>query len=554
MVEIAAGNRGDLFFAGGVALYSDHMGRFSEIETCVGAGDFAGAEAACARMAERENDNPGFWLMRGDVALMGAQWADAEAHYRWAAALMPEAGKAWLGIARATSSAGRNQAGAVAAARALNLGLPDALAIAAQEIIAQAHFASGDKAAGRAALAALVPLYRAQHLKTDGALAAALCAGDTGFTVEVMQALYPQAGALAPLAIAPTAKLEAWCRDAGVSVRVIDPQRAVDIPPSNLHSVRFAYTTDPILFASLPGGMWIPGWDFAIAPDGTVLEDSGYFRLDQVFNHAPHAFFPAAARVAHHAPEDVVEVDADVLWVGAPMHDHFGHWLIDFVPRLIGRTYCPPGVKIAVPDTLTGAKFMETLMLAGVAESDILRCRVGARYRFRTLHVYRPGRSMPPHPAHAAYLQEVLRGGRAGKPTPGKRYFLSRARIGTRLAINHAEFEGCLRANGFITVDLGDLTSVQQRALFADAEVLLGAVGSDLLAMYFAPPGCTVISLQWALDIDPCQPAAAAILGMRQQFLLCPETRPSRNARNALDQDFVVDCAELTRRLAGLTR
>ena len=98
------------------------MGRFSEIEARVAAGDFAGAEAICARMADAGSNTAGFWQMRGDIALMAGAWPDAEAHYRWAAALAPEAGKAWLGVARAVSGSGRAQAAGVAALRALGSG------------------------------------------------------------------------------------------------------------------------------------------------------------------------------------------------------------------------------------------------------------------------------------------------------------------------------------------------------------------------------------------------------------------------------------------------
>ena len=533
---------------------------FSQIQACVSAGDFSGGEALCARVADQESNNPAFSVMRGDIALMAKNHAEAEAHYRWATLLAPDAAKAWLGLARACVAVGRDAVAGNAAERALSLNVGDQDIAAAREIVAHAKFAAGDIAAGRDELAALAPAYRsvlAGAAKPPDdvlrrALPAALCAGDPAPVRKIMQWLYPEAGPLGPVAVAPVATLEDWCAKAGVQCEVIEPPLRVRIEATTPHSRREAYKTDPILFASIPNGQWVPGWDYAIGSDGTVLENSGCLKIIHVFNHAPHAYFAAAKLVAHHSPSDVVDIDEDVLFLSAPMHNHIGFWINEFLPRLIGRSRAGgAGMKVVVPESLPGGKFMEMLALAGIGEQDIIRCRLDARYRFRTLNIYRS--SVAPHPIHTRYIRNLLYGtpGPAARPRKGKRFFMSRRKVGTRLAINAAEFEACLRQNNFITVELSELTVAQQRDLFADAEVLLSAFGTDQFAMYFAPPGCTSITMQWhaGKDIDPFGPAMCSMAGMRHQFLLCPTTRPSKNARHWLDFDFVVDCAELTRRM-----
>lgn len=331
---------------------------------------------------------------------------------------------------------------------------------------------------------------------------------------------------------------------------LIDPPRKITTEPTTPYSRRDSYKTEALLFASIPNGQWVPGWDFALGTDGTVLEDTGYLHIKHVFNHAPHAYFRDAQLVAHNAPAREEYIDEDVLYFSAPMHQHFGYWLNDFVPRLLGREHAGARLRMAMPADLTGRKFMDILALAGVNESDIVRCRADTRYRFRTLHVYRG--SVRPHPDHLGFLRAALHDPSGpAQPRKGKHYFLSRARIGTRLAINAAEFEQCLRDNNVVTVELSDISVAEQRARFADAEVLLCGLGTDVFAMYFAPPGCTVIVMQWndGLEIDPYAPAMCRMVGMKHQYLLCPETRPSKNARHWLDLDFVVDCAALSRRL-----
>lgn len=531
---------------------------FSAIQRHVTAGDYAAAEAVCTRMADAESLNPAFWQLRGVIASMAQAWTEAEAHFRWTIQLASEAPEPWLGLARVLIAGSRNDDARAAGERALLLGAKGDDRVAATEIVAHAKFLSGDIDGGRAELASLLPIYRAKLAAggevPPGALGVALCGGDAALAEQILAKMHhPYAERLAPMAIAPVDTLRNWCARNGVACVEIAPSERIRLDPTTSYSRAEAYKTDPVLFASIPNGQWVPGWDFAIAPDGTVLEDTGYLKIVHVFNHAPHAHFAAAKLVAHHAPKEMIEIDEDVLWLSAPMHNHVGYWLNDFLPRVLGRTHAGRPVKVAVPENLP-AKFTDMLALAGVAESDLIRCRLDARYRFRTLHVYRT--TVPPHPMHIAFLHNLFYVPSAVPPPPQKprRFFMTRDKVATRTVVNRAAFDACLRANGFVTVDLGDLSIAQQRALFADAEVMLSALGTDQFAMYFAPPGCTVISMQWhaGKDIDPFGPAMSAMAGMKHQFLLCPETRPSRNARHWLDYDFVVDCAELTRRMREL--
>ncbi len=287
-----------------------------------------------------------------------------------------------------------------------------------------------------------------------------------------------------------------------------------------------------------------------------MLEDTGYLKIVHVFNHLPHAYFPAAGLAAHRAPERLEIVDEDTLWLSAPMHNHMGHFLIDFLPRLQGLALAGQKLKIAIPDTLVGRKYSDLLALAGIVESDLIRCSPEAVYRFRALHVYRHGTSMPPHPQHVAYVRGLLR----QEPTRGKsrpkRFFFSRDRIGSRLVVNTAEFQKVLDDYGFTTVDMPSLSIAAQRDLFSEAEIMLGAIGTDLFAVYFAPEGCNVITLQWdpTWKLDAYNPQTCAMLSLKHQFFLCPDTRPSQNSRSWLDLDFVVDCNALRHRLDELRR
>ncbi len=533
---------------------------FDKIQRYVASGQFDSAESVCLSIEDKESADPSFWQLRGSIALLAEDWNGVEAHFGQASTLALDAPQPWLGIARALVGGGRITAAGVAADRAISLGLDGDESLAAYEIVANSQFSLGNIDSGRALLAALAPHYQGKFSGDQSwpdeiiqpALAAGMCARDNTLVEQLLKQKYPIAHRLSPISIAPTSSLETWCREAGVPVQVVEDRRQVKIDATSQYTRDYLYSTDPILFASIPGGQWVPGWDFPIGSDGTVIDDAGYLDIIHVFNHAPHAHFPSAELVAHHVPHAVEEIDEDVLFVSAPMHNHLGHWLVDFLPRLQGRTLagCSP-LRIAVPDTLAGAKIEETLALASLDESDILRCRTDALYQFRTLHIYRMGRSLPPNPLHVHFLRDLLgvKSPPAQHDGKKKRVFFDRTNVGSRLVANKKEFDAVLLEYDFVSVNLGELTLAQQLNLFADVEIILGAVGTDLWSTYFAPPGCTVITMLWDEKIDSGTPPTCFILGQYYQYLHCPIARESKNWRSWVDYDFAVDCNELRKRL-----
>lgn len=296
-------------------------------------------------------------------------------------------------------------------------------------------------------------------------------------------------------------------------------------------------------------GHWVPGWDYALAPDGTALTDSGYMGIAATFNFLPHAYFGPAHLVAHYAPAETIHIDEEALLVSGPPDNNIGHWMIDFLTRLQGRALCPSRkLKIVVPDNL-GRKFHDMLALFGISADDTIRCTKGKRYSFRMLHVYQPGRSMPPHPKHVAFLRQGFRGAAKVQPNQGKRIFLSRAGVGKRMIANADEFTTVLRDEGFQSVDMATLSIARQKELFADAAVIIGTMGTDLLALYLAPLTCTVIGIIDDPAQDPLIRQTCAHFGMPFQYLLSRTTGASTEARHIRDVDFIVDCAELRRRL-----
>jgi capsular polysaccharide biosynthesis protein len=329
----------------------------------------------------------------------------------------------------------------------------------------------------------------------------------------------------------------------------------VSIPPTSPYSRPFNYRTEPVQIVALSGAEWVPGWDFVIASDGTVLDGSGYQRLRTPMATLPHFYLEGADRVIHPYPDRQVSLDAEVLLLSAPTHPNFGHWTIDFLPRLRALDFVKvPNLKIAVPENL-GTKRLDTLARFGIGEDRLLRCRNDTRYRFRTLHVPLPGPSMPdPNPSNVDFVR-ARHDPRSpdGPPRTGpKRVYLSRASIGTRQIANKAELDALLVREGFVSADMANLSIAEQRQFLGNAEILLGAPGTNMLALYLAPAGCTVIAMMLNADSDPPIAQTAAFLGMHHQYLLCSPAELRGLAYHAKDADMVVDCVELKRRLREL--
>jgi capsular polysaccharide biosynthesis protein len=423
---------------------------------------------------------------------------------------------------------------------------------------AHLHFARGEKEAGIALLAAQAPHYAqmdkvafSDETLARDALACAVCGGDAQLASRILTLRSAGAAGVA-FRCGPTANLTAWCAQNGAPISLIEPPCDVGLPATTGYSQPFSYRTDPILFVALAGAEWVPGWDFVVAPDGTVLDGSGYLPLKTAMSTLPHFHVEGADLAVYPYPERYEEIDADVLFLSAPTHANFGHWTIDFLPRLRGLDLVDvPNLKIAVPEDL-GRKRFDTLALWGIRDEQLLRCRRDTRYRFRTLHVLVPGASMPhPNPSNVDFvrarhdpmtLNPALR-------TGPQRIFLARTGIGTRLIANAAEFEALLAQEGFVSKDMADLSIAEQRQLLSNADVLLGVAGTNMLALYFAPVGCNVISLLQRTDIDPPIAQTAAVLGMYHQFFVCAPAEDRGLSTHAKDTDIVVDCAELKRRL-----
>ncbi len=383
------------------------------------------------------------------------------------------------------------------------------------------------------------------------AIVGAVCADDQDNAIAIAQRLFPSVPPLLPLRLAPMAALADYCRARGLRHKVVLAPQLVKITPPSPYTMPFTYMTEAAIIASLPRAQYIPGWDVVIGEDNTLLRDSGYLPPD-VATHAFLTFYINKLDcMIHYAPAEEVFVDEDVLFLSTP-DNNVGHWMIDFLPRLKGLDYVPGGkAKVVVPLGMHG-RYMEMLKAFGFGESDMVICDPRKRYRFRMCHFYRPGQATPPNPTHVQFVRDGFVGDRHLKIQPGKRVFLARTQVGTRLVANHEEFAAFLEAENIVSAELADLTLEQQHELLNDAEIILGTFGSNLFGMYLAPPGCTILALMNDLTEDVCVAPTAHMLGMQHEIFLCDRAPEAGVKRYKRDTNVTIDCAALRERLAEI--
>lgn len=340
----------------------------------------------------------------------------------------------------------------------------------------------------------------------------------------------------------------------GPSLRVLEPPHEVDIA---LGGYARRYPSPGFAAAVVPGGQMLCGWDFAVTAGGEVLSDTSYF-VDPIVvgRWFPHRFSGDLGTCFHLWPEQVTDVNADAVFLSTPVNFAVGHWLCDILPRLRARDRA--GIKVAVPANLP-RKHRDLMALCGVAESEVIECELGGRYRFRNLVVALAGaNTVAPPPGNVRFLASHLRAPDA-KVEPGSRIFLQRAEK-TRKVINQEELDGRLRALGFDFMDLAKTPIAEQRARLAKAETAVAVYGSDLLSCLFMPEGSRFISLDYRAEVDPftgaLDSAAAGIhsilLGIHFRVLDCAGSQQSGETIQRKDRDFTVDCGALERLIATL--
>lgn len=352
---------------------------------------------------------------------------------------------------------------------------------------------------------------------------------------------------LGQIIMSDTADLADWARRSGQPITIVEPESRITLDPGTNGLSPQEYTAAPFISALVPDGEILSGWEFARAPDGTVLG----LGASEFFGISAKPFFHLHSEltrtVVHYWPKRAVEVPEAALFLPAPYRMHPGHWVVEGLPRLAalaGRT----GFKVAIRSDLPPRQ-RELLALFGVKPEQIIACEYGVRYRFRELLVATYDIDLRPSPGKVRFLAEGLRKPRTPGVTP-RRIFVARG-VPTRHPANEEGVTRTLAEFGFSAVNLTTMSNDEQRDCFSAAEIVVATYGSDLLVCYFMQPGTDLIEFNWNILLAGPGAPACSFIGIDYHLLMCQPVEGKEKV-NKKDFDFVVDCAALRGLLARI--
>ena len=385
----------------------------------------------------------------------------------------------------------------------------------------------------------------------DFALFAAVAVGDESRAEMIYRRRFEQNTHVERVVISEARALRQFTTTDVTVLRSFSPSE-VFVDQRETGSGQWQYVTDPMIFASVANGILLAGWDYVVTQDRVVVADSGYNPLTtpSLKDGYPQCCVEDIGLVAHAWTDAVHQIDADVFFLSAPPSFHYGHWLVDFLPRLQGLEIInDPSVMIVVPAELP-RKHRDLITCFGIGEDRIFNCELGKRYQFRKVFVGQTGTYYFPNPRSIHFLRRHLGRRAALSHAPKQCYFLERG-AGTRLPANRAEFNTLLSEFGFRHIDLSQLPLDEEHELLADAAIIVGAHGTELLSMFGVPPGAELIELIWDVSQDPVVGPICSFLGIRHQFLICAEAPRAAKQNYRKDRDMIIDCDELRRRISA---
>ncbi|WP_232629564.1 glycosyltransferase family 61 protein [Methylobacterium sp. Leaf118] len=312
-------------------------------------------------------------------------------------------------------------------------------------------------------------------------------------------------------------------------------------------------------------------------PDAEIAAE-GVIGLDGVLQYANELNAYAASSEGHfravaRGRRDLqrVSVEEPVVLLAGSGHQMYGHWLVDFLPKLylLDRAgHDITRLRYLLPaDTPDFA--MVWLALLGIArgqivpydrERDLVACRqllVPSALRFAS-------RASPLMAEARRFLLDRVapaprwRLGRRREPPATRRLLISRSENADtrnrRILAERAELEARARARGFEVVQPEGLTIPEQIALFRSAAILVGEYGSGLHGSLLAPPGATVLAFrEGGLDLGFLQSSIDHALGHASGYVFGSARSPEGifSVRPA-EIDYALDWLDWRAPLGGI--
>jgi capsular polysaccharide biosynthesis protein len=265
----------------------------------------------------------------------------------------------------------------------------------------------------------------------------------------------------------------------------------------------------------------------AVAPTGIAMKD-GHAFTSPAFIHPPHHVGTVIRRL-NDADLPVRRVAARLAVLYGPGHQTYGHWLVDFLPRLWVLFRCGydiESLRFLVPKDLSDLS-RRLLARVGIREEQLVRYAYWTEVVEADLLLMptalRLGNRISPlfREATTFWTRRLLEAGAARSPW-GAKLMLSRGGVQQeRTLVNRAVIEAIARERGYAIVRPETLSLIEQAAMFRDARCIAGEYGSALHGSVYAAAGAATCGLRGNFKHPSfIQSGVAAALGQHAGYVL----------------------------------
>ncbi len=296
--------------------------------------------------------------------------------------------------------------------------------------------------------------------------------------------------------------------------------------PQMICAAENCFLMGPFGFVVLPHGLLIR--QSAVNLDGASLEYSlGHFKGQLPGSHIPWA-----------------SADDTVFAANSYSSNNYFHFLTDSLAQLHWRERAPAisKAKIIVSGYPAQAEAMMPFMGAAMTMAGVSNTQAHDGTLLFCRKVIFPKRDTGMSPWKAAYLRRAY-GVEAKQPSDfaaRKRIYVARGNAPRRRVLNEAAVEKLLAGHGFTSVNPGAMSFPDQVALFAEAEMVVGAHGAGLTNCVFMAPGGALIELTHDKRVVWTYHEVAGAAGLNYACIVADAVLNDAND-DILYADFTVD-------------